>query len=139
MIRIKKYLFVTTISLALVLFLPPPLFSYELAKRVQSFTLKNELRLLMVERHQSLTVSIYIRYRAGVLDEVDGKTGTAHLLEHVMFKGTRTSGIRSYHLEEKNLSKIEEVGVNRSGKMKETAADKASLARLTLQLATRRD
>ena len=29
-------------------------------------------------------------YRAGSLDEVSGKTGVAHLLEHMMFKGTKT-------------------------------------------------
>ena len=49
----------------------------------------------MVERHLSPTVSLYIRHRAGAVDERDGKTGTAHLLEHMLFKGTRTIGTRT--------------------------------------------
>jgi predicted Zn-dependent peptidase len=136
MIRTNKYLFVTSIYLVSLFFLPAPLFSYELAKRVQSFTLRNGLRLLIVERHLSPTVSIYIRYRAGAVDEIDGKTGTAHLLEHMMFKGTRTIGTRNYRREEKILRKTEEVGVaiDRE-KMKGKAADNAILAHLTMQLA----
>ena len=136
MIRNNKYFFVTSICLVFLFFCPRHLLSYELAKRVQSHTLKNGLRLLMVERHLSPTVSLYIRHRAGAVDEADGKTGTAHLLEHMMFKGTRTIGTRNYRLERKILRKIEEVGaaIDRE-KMKGTAADKATLARLTPQLA----
>ncbi len=135
MIRNNKYLFVTSICLVFLFFPPRHLFPYELAKRIQSVTLKNGLRLLMVERRLSPTVSIYIRHRAGAVDEADGKTGTAHLLEYMMFKRTRTIGIRNYRLEKKILDKIEGVGVaiDRE-KMKGTAADKVSLARLTIQL-----
>jgi predicted Zn-dependent peptidase len=135
MIRSNKYLFVTSICLVFLFFCPRHLLAYELAKRVQSHTLKNGLRLLMVERHLSPTISLYIRHRAGAVDEADGKTGTAHLLEHMMFKGTRTIGTRNYRLERKILSKIEEVGVaiDRE-KMKGKAADEANLARLTSQL-----
>jgi predicted Zn-dependent peptidase len=57
----------------------------------------------MVERHLSPTVSSYVRHRAGAVDERDGKTGTAHLLEHMLFKGTRTIGTRNYRLEKKSL------------------------------------
>jgi hypothetical protein len=56
----------TTLGFLLLLLLHPSLlFSYELGERVQTFTLKNGLRLLMLERHLSPTVTIYIRYRAG--------------------------------------------------------------------------
>jgi predicted Zn-dependent peptidase len=34
----------------------------------------------------SPTVSTYVRYRAGAVDEENGKTGTAHLLEHMINK-----------------------------------------------------
>ena len=120
----------------LLLLLPSPLFCYDLAKSVQTFTLKNGLRLLMLERHLSPTVSIYIRYRAGAVDEADGKTGTAHLLEHMMFKGTRTIGTRNYAEEKKLLLQVERVGtaLDRE-KMKGKAADSPLIARLTDQLA----
>jgi len=115
--------------------LPSPLFSYELAKKVQTFTLKNGLRLLILERHLSPTVSIYIRYRSGAVDEPDGKTGTAHLLEHMMFKGTQTIGTRNYVAEKKLLVRIEHVGtaLDRE-KAKGKAAAPPSIARLTAEL-----
>ena len=59
----------------LLLLLPSAPLAQELGERVQRFTLKNGLRLLMLERHLSPTVSIYIRYRAGAADEADGKMG----------------------------------------------------------------
>ena len=83
----------------------------------------------MLERHLSPTVSIYIRYRSGAVDEADGKTGTAHLLEHMMFKGTKTIGTKNYPQEEKLLLKIEQVGAAAgSGKEKGNSADQALLS-----------
>ena len=113
-------------------FSPHALFPYELENRVQAFTLKNGLRLLMLERHLSPTVSIYIRYRSGAVDEADGKTGTAHLLEHMMFKGTKTIGTKNYPREEKLLLKIEKMGaaLDRE-KKKGNSADQALLSSLT--------
>ncbi len=106
-----------------------------LGNRVQRVTLKNGLKLLMLERHLSPTVSIYIRYRAGAVDEADGKTGTAHLLEHMMFKGTRTIGSHNYRQEEKIIKQIEQTGTTLDAeKAKEKSADKALIARLNTQL-----
>jgi len=108
-----------------------------LGERVQRFTLKNGLRLLTLERHLSPTVALYIRYRAGAADETDGKTGTAHLLEHMMFKGTRTIGTRNYLREEKILHRIEKIGtaLDRE-KAKGKAAIQSLITTLTDQLTT---
>ena len=94
----------------LIISLPTLGFSYEMGNRVLSYTLKNGLKILMVERHLSPTVSFYIRHRVGALDEIDGRTGTAHLLEHMLFKGTKTIGAKNYHEEEKFLKLIAETG-----------------------------
>src|SRR3989339_975541 len=136
MIRDNRLFFITSLTWVFLLLLPSPLFSYDIANRIQAFTLKNGLRLLMLERRLSPTVSIYIRYRAGAVDEADGKTGTAHLLEHMMFKGTRTIGTRNYAEEKKLLLQVERVGtaLDRE-KMKGKAADSPLIARLTDQLA----
>tara|TARA_B100001175_G_scaffold82047_1_gene68698 strand:- start:3771 stop:5120 length:1350 start_codon:yes stop_codon:yes gene_type:complete len=58
---------------------------------VQEITLKNGMRILVKEDHRSPVVVSMVWYRAGSLDEVNGKTGVAHLLEHMMFKGTKTT------------------------------------------------
>jgi zinc protease len=57
--------------------------------KVQSFTLKNGMKIFVQEDHRSPVVVSQVWYRAGALDEVNGKTGVAHVLEHMMFKGTK--------------------------------------------------
>jgi len=56
---------------------------------IQEFTLKNGLKLVVQEDHRAPVVVSQVWYRAGALDEVNGKTGVAHVLEHMMFKGTK--------------------------------------------------
>jgi len=67
-----------------------PLFA-QAGLNVQEITLKNGMRVLVKEDHRSPVAVTMIWYRAGSLDEVNGKTGVAHLLEHMMFKGTKTT------------------------------------------------
>jgi predicted Zn-dependent peptidase len=64
----------------------------DLEGRVIRKVLPNGLTILLLERPLSPTVSLYIRYKAGAVDDEDGKTGTAHLLEHMLFKGTESIG-----------------------------------------------
>ncbi|MBU3537497.1 pitrilysin family protein [Polynucleobacter sp. UK-Gri1-W3] len=52
------------------------------------FQLGNGLKLIVREDHRAPTVAHMVWYRAGSMDEVNGKTGVAHVLEHMMFKGT---------------------------------------------------
>lgn len=56
---------------------------------IQEYTLENGLKIVVQEDHRSPVVVSQIWYRAGSLDEVNGKTGVAHVLEHMMFKGTK--------------------------------------------------
>ncbi len=97
--------------LALILFssLPDKAFSFSLEGRVREFSLNNGMKVLLLERHQSPTLSLYIRFRVGATDENLGLTGTAHLLEHMLFKGTQTLGTKNYAEEEKILNQIDHV------------------------------
>ena len=52
--------------------------------------LANGLRVLVFEDHSAPTVIQMTVVRAGSIDEVDGKSGVAHVLEHMMFKRTET-------------------------------------------------
>ena len=54
--------------------------------------LANGLRIIVKEDHRAPTVVHMVWYRAGSMDETNGTTGVAHLLEHMMFKGTPTTG-----------------------------------------------
>lgn len=56
---------------------------------VQAFTLSNGLKVIVQEDHRAPVVVSQVWYKAGALDEVNGKTGVAHVLEHMMFKGTK--------------------------------------------------
>ena len=52
------------------------------------YVLDNGLKLIVKEDHRSPVVASLIWYKAGSIDEVNGTTGVAHVLEHMMFKGT---------------------------------------------------
>lgn len=70
-----------------ILLLALPISSW--AASVQEFTLDNGLKLIVQEDHRSPVVVSQVWYKAGSIDEVNGKTGVAHVLEHMMFKGTK--------------------------------------------------
>jgi len=53
------------------------------------YRLSNGLKLIVREDHRAPTVAHMVWYRAGSMDEVNGRTGVAHVLEHMMFKGTK--------------------------------------------------
>jgi zinc protease len=72
----------------LILLLVMPLTAFANAA-IQEFKLDNGLKLIVQEDHRSPVVVSQVWYRAGSLDEVNGKTGVAHVLEHMMFKGTK--------------------------------------------------
>ncbi|MDP3539167.1 MAG: pitrilysin family protein [Azonexus sp.] len=55
-------------------------------------TLKNGLRIIVKEDRRAPTAVQMVWYRIGSMDEVDGASGVAHVLEHMMFKGTPSVG-----------------------------------------------
>lgn len=52
-------------------------------------SLPNGLRVLSLEDHSTPTVSIQVWYKVGSKDDPEGRSGFAHLFEHMMFKSTR--------------------------------------------------
>ncbi len=56
----------------------------------QERKLANGLRVIVKEDHRAPTVVHMVWYRAGSMDEVSGDSGVAHVLEHLMFKATKT-------------------------------------------------
>ncbi len=58
------------------------------AADVTSFTLDNGMDVVVLEDHRAPVVVHMVWYRAGAADEPPGKSGIAHYLEHLLFKGT---------------------------------------------------
>ncbi|MEO5660486.1 MAG: pitrilysin family protein, partial [Polaromonas sp.] len=58
--------------------------------QVEQFTLPNGLTVIVKPDHRAPTVAHMLWVRVGSMDEVDGTSGVAHALEHMMFKGTPT-------------------------------------------------
>ncbi len=54
----------------------------------ESFTLANGMQVVVVPNHRAPVVSLMIWYKNGAADDQPGKSGIAHFLEHLMFKGT---------------------------------------------------
>ncbi len=79
---------------ALALFLAPaPVLSVAHAQTITSerpttFTLPNGLAVVIIPDHRTPVVTQMIWYKVGSADETPGKSGLAHFLEHLMFKGT---------------------------------------------------
>jgi zinc protease len=61
-----------------------------LADKVTTFTLQNGLEAVVIEDHRAPVVTHMMWYKIGSADEPRGKSGIAHFLEHLMFKGTET-------------------------------------------------
>jgi zinc protease len=76
-------------NILIVCALLPGLLSAVAHANITEFKLKNGLKLIVQEDHRSPVVVTQVWYRAGSIDEVNGKTGVAHVLEHMMFKGTK--------------------------------------------------
>lgn len=81
----------------------------QLTEAVQEFTLDNGLRVLMVRRERSPTISFQILFKTGGVDEPSGKAGLAHVLEHMMFKGTTTIGTKDYQKERILLEEVDKL------------------------------
>jgi predicted Zn-dependent peptidase len=93
---------------------------------VTEHTLKNGMRLLIVERRESPTFSAYLRFRVGSVDELPGQTGLAHLLEHMMFKGTTRFGSTDPEAERPVLERIDRLARELRAEQARARHDRAS-------------
>lgn len=85
----------------------PPEIPDDIRLPITEYTLQNGMRILIVERRESPTFSAYLRFKVGSAYETSGQTGLAHLLEHMMFKGTTRFGSVSPEQELPLLEKID--------------------------------
>lgn len=76
---------------------------------ITEFTLDNGMTFIVMERHQAPVVSFMTYVSVGGVDEEDGKTGTAHYLEHLAFKGTTRIGTTDYEAEKEWLDTLDQL------------------------------
>jgi predicted Zn-dependent peptidase len=91
-----------------------PASAQDLEGRVVEHRLGNGMTLLILERHAAPVVSAVIRYRVGSVDEEPGKTGLAHLYEHLAFRGTEIVGTTDYAREVEVRARIDSLSAARA-------------------------
>lgn len=74
---------------------------------VKAHVLKNGMKFFVVENHSVPVFTGWVRFRVGSVDEHPGITGSTHLLEHMLFKGTRKTGTWNYEAEAPLMQKID--------------------------------
>lgn len=79
------------------------------ANEVTEFTLDNGMKFIVLERHQAPVMSMMLYANVGASNEVEGKTGIAHYLEHLAFKGTSQIGTRNYRAERRVMRSLDQV------------------------------
>lgn len=80
------------------LLLAPPLWSQTPGQKspIYSYQLTNGMQLVVLPDHRAATVVHMLWVRVGSIDEVDGTSGVAHAIEHMMFKGTPSVGVGEF-------------------------------------------
>ena len=104
-------------------------------EQVTEFRLDNGIKFIVLERHQAPVVSFVTYADVGGVDEPDGKTGVAHFLEHLAFKGTTRIGTRDYQAEKPLLDRLDQLfeqiqAAKAAGKQAEVAKLQAEFSKV---------
>jgi len=103
---------------------------------VEEIRLANGFKLLLVEQPESTTVVAGWMVGVGSADDPSNRTGLSHLLEHMMFKGTRTVGARDLVQELETLAEVDRIWHEEQAlELKIESASARKRQKLTQQLA----
>ncbi len=104
----------------------------KLKKSITEYTLKNGLKMIVMERHDAPVVSFVTWANVGSVDDPKGYTGIAHMFEHMAFKGTTTLGTKNIKEELKSIAVEDSIFMKlRSERNKGRLADTAKIKKLT--------
>jgi len=96
---------------AVILYLPLTVASQNLEtfeENVTEFTLDNGLHFIIVERSVAPTAHFFTLVDVGSANEPVGRTGIAHIYEHMVFKGSKTIGTTNYEEEVKYINQMDD-------------------------------
>lgn len=107
-------------------------------QRITEFKLDNGMKFIVLERNQAPVVSFLTYADVGGANEPEGKTGVAHFLEHLAFKGTTRIGTKDYKAEKPILDKLDSLwqqiqSAKAAGKQQEVAKLEAEFQKLEAQ------
>ncbi len=80
------------------------------AKNIKKHTLSNGIRVILMKNGITPTIACYLKIGVGASDEPFDQAGTAHFLEHLLFKGTPQLGTKNFNKEKVYLKQISHVG-----------------------------
>lgn len=107
---------------------------------VVKHVLPNGMTFLFLARRGAPTISFVTHFRAGGVDEWTGISGTAHLFEHMLFKGSRTIGTNNLAAEQALFPAIDAAADSFTAEFRKGAmADSAHLTGLRARLKTLED
>src|SRR5499427_1065200 len=122
------------LSALLLLALTLPLAAQDLAsfeKRVTMKTLPNGLTVLILRRPEAPVFSFFTMVDTGSAQDPLSKTGLAHMMEHMAFKGTPDIGTTNYAEEKVALAKVEQAyAAYEAERIKRVGQDKQKLAQV---------
>lgn len=102
--------------------------------KVTEFRLDNGMKFIVLERHEAPVVSFVTYADVGGADEPVGKTGVAHFLEHLAFKGTTQIGTVDYQAEKPLLDQLDQLATQI--KAASDAGDTKTVEKLKAQFAS---
>ena len=97
-------------------------------ENLTEFKLDNGMKFIVLQRSQAPVVSFLTYADVGGVDEPDGKTGIAHFLEHLAFKGTDRIGTKNYAKEKRLLEQLDKLAAQIQ--QAKAAVDKQKVAQL---------
>ncbi|XWK90931.1 MAG: pitrilysin family protein [Phormidium sp.] len=109
-------------------------------QRITEFKLDNGMKFIVLERNQAPVVSFLTYADVGGANEPEGKTGVAHFLEHLAFKGTTRIGTKDYQAEKPILDKLDSLwqqiqSAKATGKSEEVTKLEAEFQKVEAQAA----
>ena len=63
---------------------------------IQTFTLKNGMKIIVLEDHSIPNANMYLFWKVGSRNEYPGITGLSHFFEHMMFNGSKKYGPKMF-------------------------------------------
>lgn len=107
-------------------------------EQITEFRLENGMKFIVLENHEAPVISFATYADVGGANEPDGKTGVAHFLEHLAFKGSKQIGTTNYQAEKPLLARLDRIfeqikAAKAAGKEQELAQLEAEFAKVQAQ------